>query len=430
MHGCPVGAYEKDALTGIVHHLDDQCIGCQYCILTCPYEVPQYSAKKGIVRKCDMCADRLSEGEAPACVQACPNEAIAIRLVDKTAVIEDAQSDAFLPGAPSSGITVPTTYYKTQEVFPRNMLPADFYAVRPGHQHFPLVVMLVLTQLSVGAFCVGQLLPLWFSEATLSVLRPFHSLLALALGLLAMVASIAHLGRPQYAWRAFIGLKTSWLSREIIAFGAFAAMATLYALVLYLGHTIAVESLGMAAAGVGAVAVFCSVMLYHVTHRTWWNGSRTGFKFTLTAAGLGWAAILFSTFVSVATGRGNKPLSPELIEFGRAGAQVLALLTLIKLGGEASIFFHLRDHQQSVLKRSALLLWGDLRTLTQFRFFLGVLGGILLPLGLLTSLSPSHSGQALAGSFLGLLCLLAGELIERMTFFSALSAPRMPGGLP
>ena len=428
LHGCPVGAYEKDALTGIVHHLDDQCIGCQYCVFTCPYEVPQYSAKKGIVRKCDMCADRLSAGEAPACVQACPNEAISIRIVDKTAVVEDAQGDAFLPGVPSPGITLPTTHYKTQQAFPRNMLPADFYAVRPSHQHVPLVVMLVFTQLSVGAFCVNQMLPLWFSEATLAVLRPFHSLLALVLGLLAMVASTVHLGRPQYAWRAFIGLKTSWLSREIIAFGAFATMAALYALALYVGHTTAVESLGLATAMVGITAVFCSVMLYHVTHRQWWNGSRTGFKFALTTAGLGWVAILFSTFVSVAIRRGES-LSPELIEFGRIGAQVLALITMVKLGGEASVFFHLRDRQQGDLKRTALLLWGDLRTLTQFRFLLGVIGGILLPLSLLTGLLPSHSGQALVGSWLGLICLLAGELIERMTFFSALSAPRMPGGL-
>ena len=82
------------------------------------------------------------------------------------------------------------------------------------------------------------------------------------------------------------------------------------------------------------------------------------------------------------------------------------------------------------LKRTALLLYGELRTLTQFRFLCGVLGGILLPLALLTGLSPSLAGQAFAGSFLGLICLLAGEIIERMTFFSALSAPRMPGGLP
>ena len=429
MHGCPVGAYEKDPLTGIVHHLDDQCIGCQYCVFTCPYEVPQYSAKLGIVRKCDMCAGRLAEGEAPACVQACPNEAIAIRVIDKAAAIEDAQGDAFLPGVPSPGITVPTTRYKTADVFPRNMLPADFYAVRPGHQHLPLVVMLVLTQLSVGAFCFNQLLPLWLGEASLAVLRPFHGVLALGLGLLAMLASTVHLGRPQYAWRAFIGLRTSWLSREIIAFAAFALLATLYAAVLYASPDApGLESLGYATAGVGMAAVFCSVMLYHVTQRRWWSGGRTGFKFALTSAVLGLAAILSGTFaVAILSG---EPLSDELIAFGRSGAQGLAALTLLKLAGEASILFHLRDHQQGDLKRTALLLWGELRPLMLWRFFLGGLGGVLLPLALLTTLAPDSLGAALTGSLAGLLTLLAAEIIERMTFFSALSAPRMPGGMP
>src|SRR5204863_6366496 len=73
--GCPVNAYDKDPVTGIVRHLDDQCIGCQYCVLKCPYDVPKYSQKRGIVRKCDMCSSRLGAGEAPACVQGCPNEA-------------------------------------------------------------------------------------------------------------------------------------------------------------------------------------------------------------------------------------------------------------------------------------------------------------------------------------------------------------------
>ena len=428
MHGCPVGAYEKDPLTGIVHHLDDQCIGCQYCVFTCPYEVPQYSAKLGIVRKCDMCAGRLADGEAPACAQACPNEAIAIRVIDKAAAIEDAQGDAFLPGVPSPGITVPTTRYKTTDVFPRNMLPADFYAVRPGHQHLPLVIMLVLTQLSVGAFCFNQLLPLWLGEASLAVLRPFHGVLALGLGLLAMVASIVHLGRPQYAWRAFIGLRTSWLSREIIAFAAFALLATLYALALYSAPGAAgLEALGYATAAVGMTAVFCSVMLYHVTQRKWWSSGRTGFKFALTSIGLGLAAILSGTFgVAVLSGG---PLSAELIDFGRVGARCLAALTLIKLAGEASILFHLRDHQQGDLKRTALLLWGELRPLTLWRFFLGGLGGVLLPLTLLTGLAPASLGSALAGSLVSFIALLAAEIIERMTFFSALSAPRMPGGL-
>ena len=429
MHGCPVGAYEKDPLTGIVHHLDDQCIGCQYCVFTCPYEVPQYSAKLGIVRKCDMCAGRLAAGEAPACVQACPNEAIAIRVIDKAAAIEDAQGDAFLPGVPSPGITVPTTRYKTTDVFPRNMLPADFYAVRPGHQHLPLVVMLVLTQLSVGAFCFNQLLPLWLGETSLAVLRPFHGMLALGLGLLAMLASTVHLGRPQYAWRAFIGLRTSWLSREIIVFAAFSLLATLYAAALYASPDAAsLAALGYATAGVGMAAVFCSVMLYHVTQRRWWSGGRTGFKFALTSAVLGLGTILSGAFgVAVLSG---EPLSAELTAFGRRGAQGLAALTLLKLAGEASVLFHLSDHRQGDLKRTALLLWGDLRPLTLWRFFLGGLGGVLLPLALLTNLAPGGFAAAVTGSLTGLLALLAAEIIERTTFFSALSAPRMPGGMP
>jgi Fe-S-cluster-containing dehydrogenase component len=41
--------------------------------MKCPYDVPKYSERLGIVRKCDLCHDRLVAGEAPACVQACPH---------------------------------------------------------------------------------------------------------------------------------------------------------------------------------------------------------------------------------------------------------------------------------------------------------------------------------------------------------------------
>ena len=125
--GCPVLAYDKDPTTGIVRHLDDQCIGCQYCVFMCPYDVPQYSPSKGIVRKCDMCHDRLAVGEAPACVQSCPNGAIRIRTVSIETVIEESESNQFLPAAPEPGITLPTTNYKSEKSFPRNLLPADYF---------------------------------------------------------------------------------------------------------------------------------------------------------------------------------------------------------------------------------------------------------------------------------------------------------------
>ena len=111
MDGCPVKAYEKDVFTGIVKHLDDQCIGCQYCVLKCPYDVPKYNAKLGIVRKCDMCSSRLAADEAPACVQACPSSAIKIAVIKVEDVAKRAACNEFLPGAPAPDYTLPTTRY-------------------------------------------------------------------------------------------------------------------------------------------------------------------------------------------------------------------------------------------------------------------------------------------------------------------------------
>jgi len=440
MNGCPTKAYEKNPETGIVKHLDDQCIGCQYCIFTCPYEVPQFNKALGIVRKCDMCSDRLAVGEAPACVQACPTEAISIAIVDEEHAIEAAQVDACLPGAPPPSITAPTTVFKTESALPRNMMPADFYAVRPAHQHMPLVWMLVLTQLSVGALLVDQILGLLPKTGLLSMVRPYHAAVALVLGLVALVASTMHLGRPQYAWRAFLGLRTSWLSREIIAFGGFAGAAALYATMVWLGDSTLVPSelattfsrwaptVGVSTAAIGLGAVFCSAMLYHATKRQWWHLSRTGFKFFMTSVVLGLSAtilIFWGVAISI-----SGPLPAVLIEGTRIAGAVLMVATAAKLMGESLIFLFLRDKKQGDLKRSALLLRGELAKLTFFRFASAGVGGLLIPLFLLVTATADTARATLVGAGLAFALLLTGELIERMTFFGAMSAPRMPGGMP
>jgi len=442
MNGCPVKAYEKDPTTGIVRHLDDQCIGCQYCTFTCPYEVPQYSKRKGIVRKCDMCADRLAEGEAPACVQACPNEAIAIGIVDAQQVLEDAQGDAFLPGAPSPGITAPTTLYHSKRPLPRNMLPADFYNVRPQHQHLPLVLMLVLTQLSIGAFSVEWLLGFVLDAATLSLVRPLHATVALGLGFLALGASTLHLGRPQYAFRAIMGIRTSWMSREIVALGGFAGLAAIYAGSIWQqGHpsplaalpelpalaSRVADQLGVAVVVAGLFGIFCSAMLYHATGKLWWTMSRTGFRFFMTAAVLGLATTLVTTTVAAVV-FGGGTLTPALTAMVRALAEALMGATTVKLLGEALVFHHLRDKQHGDLKRSARLMVGALRKPTFFRFTLGVIGGLLVPGAFLMPATAGTSMAVVTSAVVGLVFLMAGELLERGLFFAALSAPRMPGG--
>jgi len=70
---CPVGALEKTAAGPVVYEAD-RCIGCRYCMLACPFQVPAYEWNRvaPYVKKCDMCAERVGRGEKPACVEACP----------------------------------------------------------------------------------------------------------------------------------------------------------------------------------------------------------------------------------------------------------------------------------------------------------------------------------------------------------------------
>ena len=267
LNGCPVLAYEKDPETGIVRHLDDQCIGCQYCALKCPYDVPKYSKELGIVRKCDMCHSRLAEGEAPACVQACPTEAISITIVDTSKLTADARAGAeMLAGAPGSDYTVPTTQYVTKRSVPDFVEAGDHYALKPEHAHLPLVFMLVLMQLSAGLYTAA------FVAGDAAFAQPIRLLALVAMGL-GLIASTSHLGRPLGAWRAFLGLRKSWLSREIVVFGAFSAMAGLYTLGQYLS---VVPDAVLALSGAGCVltawlGTFCSVMIYADTQLAFWR---------------------------------------------------------------------------------------------------------------------------------------------------------------
>ena len=289
MSGCPVRAYEKDPVTGIVEHLDDQCIGCKYCMFTCPYDVPSYSKSKGIVRKCNMCVDRLRVGEAPACVQSCPNDAIKIRKVKVDDLVALEAGSSLLPGCPDSSLTRPSTSYVTSGDVSEKGLPIDFYSAKSQHAHFPLVFMLVLTQVALGIFGMGCLMTL-VGEAV----GNFFTWHAIG-GFVTLSAGLAlaglHLGRPLKAYRAMSGYRTSWLSREIIGFNAFAGAASSFVSSCFLFPQWS-WLLSMVTVVAGAIAVECSVMLYVVTGRPLWSSQRTHSLFFLSALVSGAAATI------------------------------------------------------------------------------------------------------------------------------------------
>lgn len=88
---CPVTALEKKPEGAVVYH-EDRCIGCRYCIMACPFEIPKYEWDNVIprVRKCLLCYDlRLSRGEQPACTSVCPSGATVFG--DRDRMIEEAR---------------------------------------------------------------------------------------------------------------------------------------------------------------------------------------------------------------------------------------------------------------------------------------------------------------------------------------------------
>ena len=140
MTGCPVDAYSKDGPTGIVRHSADICIGCQYCTWNCSYGVPQYNPERGVVGKCDMCYGRLTQGQNPACVSACPEDAIRIETVRVAEWREEYKIAANSPGMPSADDSLSTTRITLPSRMPRDVRKVDLNRLRPEEPHWPLVV--------------------------------------------------------------------------------------------------------------------------------------------------------------------------------------------------------------------------------------------------------------------------------------------------
>ncbi len=286
--------------------------------------------------------------------------------------------------------------------------------------------MLVLSQLSAGAFTLEQALAGFPASDDAPWLRPVLALTALLIGFLALAISSLHLGRPLGAWRAFLGLRRSWLSREIVLFGLFAGMAALHTGALWFPSFTPVPlqiALGCATVVSGWLGVFSSAMLYHDTRREFWRLRWSGGKFLGTAALLGAA-----TALPIALCAGG---SPRLIT---TLAVIVVFSTAAKLAVEWPIFRHLEAGDFSPLHKTALLLEGRLGLAHRCRVACGMMGGILMPACLALQTVAPVDARARIGSLAAqaaaiLLLSLAGELIERRLFFTAVQPVKMPGGV-
>jgi formate dehydrogenase iron-sulfur subunit len=76
LFACPAPGAIVQYENGIVDFNQENCIGCQYCVAGCPFDIPRFSVHTRKVYKCNMCVDRVEAGLEPACVKTCPTAAI------------------------------------------------------------------------------------------------------------------------------------------------------------------------------------------------------------------------------------------------------------------------------------------------------------------------------------------------------------------
>ena len=295
--------------------------------------------------------------------------------------------------------------------------------------------MLVLTQMAAGmlvAICFADFLSIGVENTGLD--QVFTFLYAGAFGVLniGLFAAIFHLGRPQFAYRAMAGFRTSWLSREIIAFNAFAGAASgvlAWCFVPMIGELTGVgrHLFALSASVAGLAAVGTSAMVYIATKRPLWTMARTGGLFYLSTAVTGTIATVAAAMVL------GKFTGTSFVEMLPTAINLLLLATVVctglKLALQRSLIGHQNDSTFTPEKHAATLLMGDMKWQSHMQVGLLIAGGIVAPLLILVlqMLMPLEATLLAAIAVTGTLLVLTGEFFERFLFFAVAVARRMPG---
>jgi formate dehydrogenase iron-sulfur subunit len=76
LRACPAPGAIVQLKNGIVDIIQENCIGCGYCVTGCPFDVPRLSPETKKAYKCSLCSDRTAVGLAPACIKTCPTNCL------------------------------------------------------------------------------------------------------------------------------------------------------------------------------------------------------------------------------------------------------------------------------------------------------------------------------------------------------------------
>ncbi|HEY1939721.1 MAG TPA: formate dehydrogenase subunit beta [Candidatus Angelobacter sp.] len=151
---CPADGAIVQYTNGIVDFNQANCIGCQYCVSGCPFNIPKFNEATKKVYKCTLCSDRVGAGLEPACIKSCPTgclhfgskEDMKVEAIKRVAQLHaNGHGDAgiYNPGDPDQSATSPGSIGGTHVIYVLNDAKnPERYGGLPAAPSVPLFVKL------------------------------------------------------------------------------------------------------------------------------------------------------------------------------------------------------------------------------------------------------------------------------------------------
>jgi len=225
LKACPARAYTRDLVTGAIIHNPKRCIGCKYCTWVCPFDAPKFNPKTNIIEKCNFCNHLLLENGIPACANNCPTGALSYSEINEVAVVDSLgfTKNKIFPkintkrNEVSGSIPTMNPECNTQADINLHISTKLLSKISAGEE-WPLILFTLIASILSG----------WFISGNLFTSQYINTIIYTSIGVVGIILSTFHLGKPLRAPYSIINIKSSWLSREILFFAIFFTTSLLY----------------------------------------------------------------------------------------------------------------------------------------------------------------------------------------------------------
>jgi formate dehydrogenase iron-sulfur subunit len=141
LRACPADGAIVQYTNGIVDFQQENCIGCQYCVSGCPFNIPKFNTTTKKVYKCTLCSDRVGQGLEPACIKACPTGCLHFGTKQEMVQLASARATQLrdVSGFANAGVYDPQSIGGTHVIYVlHDITKPELYGGLPANPQIPI----------------------------------------------------------------------------------------------------------------------------------------------------------------------------------------------------------------------------------------------------------------------------------------------------